>query len=201
MAFTGCSLHVLKNASHLFSIWYTTGDLSSSTVDYNMHSALVIAQKFCDLATEKHKQDSTPYSITFLKLMKLLYITHGHKLAIKQMPLFSDTIEAWKYGPVVPSLYYVLKRHQPDEYMVPSIPGIGPEDVGSLTNDDVEIIELVFDRYYKYSAGQLVSITHNKESPWYKIYDRLESPMIPDEETQKYYVALLAKARREKQDN
>lgn len=40
-----------------------------------------------------------------LKMQKLVYLAHGWHLAFEKRPLICETIEAWKYGPVVPSLY------------------------------------------------------------------------------------------------
>ena len=42
--------------------------------------------------------------ITNLKLQKLVYYSQAWFLGIYQKPLFSDKIEAWVHGPVVPAL-------------------------------------------------------------------------------------------------
>lgn len=45
-----------------------------------------------------------------MQLHKLLYYAHGWYLAVVGKPLLNETVSAWKHGPVVPSLYYDLKR-------------------------------------------------------------------------------------------
>lgn len=47
--------------------------------------------------------------ITNLKLNKLLYYAQGAYLARTGRPLFNEQIEAWAYGPVVPSIYRKYK--------------------------------------------------------------------------------------------
>ena len=48
--------------------------------------------------------------ITQMQLHKLLYYAHGWYLAVVGKPLLNEMIGAWKHGPVVPSLYYDLKK-------------------------------------------------------------------------------------------
>ena len=44
-----------------------------------------------------------------MKIIKLVYIAHGHYLAKNDSPLFTEKVEAWDYGPVIPSLYHEFK--------------------------------------------------------------------------------------------
>ena len=53
-------------------------------------------------------------SLSNLKLQKLLYYAQGFHLAIKNEPLFDEDIEAWTYGPVVPSVYNQYSQHGGD---------------------------------------------------------------------------------------
>ncbi|MFK5281891.1 Panacea domain-containing protein, partial [Lacticaseibacillus paracasei] len=55
------------------------------------------------------KQDQEEPDISNLKLLKLLYYAQGTCLALLDRPLFSETIEAWRHGPVVPSVYQAFK--------------------------------------------------------------------------------------------
>lgn len=41
-----------------------------------------------------------------IKLQKLLYFAQGWSFALQGKQLFSDEFEAWKYGPVIRSIYY-----------------------------------------------------------------------------------------------
>ena len=46
-----------------------------------------------------------------LQLNKLLYITQCFSLGISGKPAFGDKIEAWKYGPVIKSIYKKFECH------------------------------------------------------------------------------------------
>ena len=43
-------------------------------------------------------------------LNKLVYITKGFALATLDDGLFEEEVEAWKYGPVISSLYHEFKQ-------------------------------------------------------------------------------------------
>jgi uncharacterized phage-associated protein len=72
------------------------------------YSPLAIANYFIELAKKKDK------FITPMKLQKLVYFAHGWCLALSDEPLIDEKIEAWKYGPVVTSLYHEFKRYGND---------------------------------------------------------------------------------------
>lgn len=95
--------------------------------------------------------------ITNLKLQKILYLAQGYFLAKKKRPLFNDDIEAWQYGPVVPSVYKVYKGSNESRILLES-------DV-KIDHEDMVSIKEVWETFGKYSAGTLVDFTH-KQSPW-----------------------------------
>ena len=66
----------------------------------NMHDPILIANYFI---TKKH------HNMTVLRLLKFCYIAHGFKLAIFEEPFSSEPVEAWKYGPVFPTVYNVYR--------------------------------------------------------------------------------------------
>src|SRR5258708_4237314 len=53
-------------------------------------------------------------SIDPLKLQKLVYFAHGWHLAVTGKPLIDEYVEAWPYGPVIPSLYHRFKSYGAD---------------------------------------------------------------------------------------
>lgn len=65
-----------------------------------MYSSIRIADEFLKIAKERGCKDMTP-----MKLIKLVYLAHGMSLAHCGEPLIRDSIEAWRYGPVIPTLY------------------------------------------------------------------------------------------------
>ncbi len=94
-----------------------------------------------------------------LKLQKMLYYEQGYHLAKFGSPLFDDDIEAWMYGPVVPSVYYHFNAF--------GASGISPENEEEISLNTLE--EKLFDEVYRayspYSAIGLMNMTH-EEKPW-----------------------------------
>ena len=73
----------------------------------NVHD---VAQFFIGLANEQANNEQGDM-MTNLRLQKLLYFAQGWHLARYGKPLFDDDIEAWQYGPVVPSVYNAYKQY------------------------------------------------------------------------------------------
>ena len=48
-------------------------------------------------------------SMTTLQVIKTAYIAHGYSLAALDVPLVREKAQAWRYGPVFPSLYFALR--------------------------------------------------------------------------------------------
>lgn len=65
-----------------------------------MYDALTIAKYI----VTKCVQDGCP--VSNLQLQKILYFVQLDSLKRTKAPAFSDDIEAWKFGPVVPDVYY-----------------------------------------------------------------------------------------------
>lgn len=95
-------------------------------------------------------------------------------LALLDRPCFSDEIEAWDFGPVVPVVYRNFK-----EFSSNSIPKVTTvydceketfiEYIDSIDELDKRLINAITDNMSKYSATRLVEITHN-QAPWKKVY-------------------------------
>ena len=96
-----------------------------------------------------------------MKLQKMLYYEQGYHLAAFGTPLFDEDVEAWMYGPVVPSVYEHFKSH--------GAGGLLPETESpiKLTEDEEDLFNDVFDAYVDFSAYGLMRKTHG-ESPWRK---------------------------------
>ncbi|MDR2496832.1 MAG: DUF4065 domain-containing protein [Tannerellaceae bacterium] len=121
-----------------------------------MHKAIEIAQVFLRLS---HPECGD--IISNLKLQRLLYYAQGFHLAIYGTPLFEDLVEAWNYGPVVPSVYQIYRGHGTGALPVDN----STEVHCSISEDQLAIIEEVYDVYGQYSGLKLMHLTQHEE-PW-----------------------------------
>ena len=122
--------------------------------------------------------------ITNLKLQKVLYFVQAYYLAKLNRPLFSDNIEAWEYGPVVPSVYRKYRTNK-------SNPIISEEDKSSLAEEDKKNVQKIWNTFGGYSASRLVDITH-AHTPWKKA-NKTPSQIISHKSLKDYYAPLLNK--------
>lgn len=122
-----------------------------------MYNCFDIAEKLIELS----KKDINP--MTPMKLLKLTYIAHGYYLAFTDKPLFSNRIEAWRYGPVIPELYHIIKLN---DYSFVK----GHVSVKKIAKDDNDFLEAIYGAYGKFDGGQLSSKTHENGTPWHQVY-------------------------------
>lgn len=101
-----------------------------------------------------------------MQLQKLLYYAQAWSLAWDGTPLFSDRIEAWRMGPVVPSVRYVSTT-------------VG--DASALTEAQKATIDAVLEHYGNMTGGALGNLTH-VEDPWIEAWDKRQSETRCDEE-------------------
>ena len=75
-------------------------------------------------------------------------------------PLFKDPIVAWMHGPVVESVYHQYKSNGANGIQF-------DEDFNfdSFTEDENELLRMVYDVFGQYSAWKLRNMTHG-EKPW-----------------------------------
>lgn len=121
--------------------------------------------------------------VTPMKAIKLTYIAHGWYLAIYDQPLICESIHAWKYGPVIHSLYYALKKYGNQSITEPiqsvTLQGrkisfitdaIPMEDQSTL-----DFLGRVWDVYGGYTGLQLSNMTHADGTPWKKTVEPMLS--------------------------
>lgn len=158
------------------------------------YEASAVANFFLDKAEDEGKP------LTMLKLIKICYVAHGWMLALADKPLINEKIEAWQYGPVIPSLYHEFKRFQKNPIIgrakafsfedfhtsVPEIPKSDAETKG--------ILEKVWDVYKTVSGNSLISRTHAENTPWDKSYKKGKfHTTIPNESIKEYYAEVFEK--------
>jgi uncharacterized phage-associated protein len=123
-------------------------------------------------------------SLTPMKLQKLVYFANGWHLALKDEPLINEQVEAWPYGPVIPSLHRTFRRFgdQPitgrairvltksdsDDrwsiYRSKSEPSI--DELPEQAEFTKAFLDRIWDLYGHYTAIQLSNETHRPGSPW-----------------------------------
>lgn len=128
-----------------------------------MYRAQEVAETIIDLSRKRMISD-----LTNLKLQKLLYYSQAWYLALEDVSLFSEDIEAWIHGPVVPRVFGTFKEYRWSVIDRPVNPLIDEAVVRHL-ND-------VLVAYGKFGATDLERLTHS-EQPW--IYAR--RGLAPDE--------------------
>ncbi|XCP86915.1 type II toxin-antitoxin system antitoxin SocA domain-containing protein [Roseburia hominis] len=105
------------------------------------------------------------YSLTPLKLQKLLYLAQGWSYVWDDKAAFPDEFEAWQYGPVNEKVYETFRKYGRSEI---------PEREGNdfLRDFDVkETLAAIWNEYGKKTAYELVDLTH-KQKPWRDAYSR-----------------------------
>lgn len=123
-----------------------------------------------------HKGIESKEPISPIKLQKLLYFAYGWYYAIHNKKLFNENIEAWKFGPVINSIYHKTKKYGnagiktlieeiSDGFEIKTSTPIVP------ASDTVTISFLndVWKVYGVFTPIQLANLSHDQKGPWYKI--------------------------------
>lgn len=159
-------------------------------------NALSVANYFVELAQKEGKP------LHLLGLVKRVYIAHGFSLAIYQQSLLDprfDKVEAWRYGPVIPSVYHSFKQYKAgpilDKAVVMEWDPVKNEPTFPtptlMDSNARKVVEMVWKRYRSFTDGELVNLTHKKGSPWGVSYVPGKNVEIIDEITKLYYTRLI----------
>lgn len=122
--------------------------------------------------------------INNLKLQKILYFVQAEFLVTKNQPCFDDEIQAWDFGPVVPSVYFRYKM-----FGSSNIPCVEKKDISNkISKQDKEMIDDVINHCIKYSTATLTDITLN-QTPWLEIYNKSKQNVIPCENIKHFFIS------------
>ncbi|MCY4660413.1 MAG: DUF4065 domain-containing protein [Acidobacteria bacterium] len=135
----------------------------------------------------RRKIDTTP-----MHVLKLVYLSHGWMLGINGTPLIDEGVEAWTYGPVVPSIYHRYKV-------------FGASTIGNRTTDRSEVlppiagalVSVIEELYRSLTASQLSRLTHMAGTPW-DVTRRKDGigAVIPNQRIEAHYKGLLRTRQR-----
>lgn len=155
------------------------------------------------------KAFSTNSIIDHMKLQKLVYFSHGWFLVKYNAPLIDEFIEAWRYGPVVPTVYHEYKKF--GNSFIPNskyswMPELGvnngktvfvykiipPKDTNTVT-----LLDDIWSKYSQFNAKTLSDMTHKNHTlnPWKHYWEMAErsnmrSMDIPNDKIREYFYIL-----------
>ena len=146
------------------------------------HNPIAIANYFLNI---KHKDSH----LTLMQILKLSYIAHGFTLALLDKPLSEESVEAWRFGPVFPSIYRAFRENGSPMRITKPIDGYS----GNFENVEKEIMQSVFDLYGKMDAWELSELTHEKNTPWYVVFkdNSDDGEIIKDAKIKEHYKKLM----------
>ncbi len=161
-----------------------------------MGTAGSVANEFINLCN-KHSLE-----LTNIKLVKLMYIAQGLSLSLLDRPIFKDdTIEAWKYGPVIPSIYHEFKHFKSNPITSKSVILDSNWENASEPlleeEEDKKIVKLTWDLYKDTSARELITSTHRPGTPWSLTYVHGENNVIDNALIKKYYDKFVVNLRKQ----
>ena len=140
------------------------------------------------------------YYISNIKLQQILYFTQVAFLVIYNKECFQEEIEAWDFGPVIPTIYERFCKY--GNLNIPTIEeyidksrgiwhAVTKEfDVNIISESDRELINQMVNECSGYSASELVEITH-RQSPWINAYIKGFNNVISKEDISEYFRGIL----------
>lgn len=158
--------------------------MPNTTHPHNIQIARAVAEQVLWL-----RQD---IGTTPMHVIKLVYLCHGWMLGICDRPLIVEPAEAWRYGPVVPTVYHAYKSFGGE-----AIETVPTDRSDAFDPEQIELMEAVLDAYKKHTAWALSAITHQPGTPWHQVYQggRGEGAIIPNKLIRKHYKARIEAER------
>ena len=116
---------------------------------------------------------------TQMQLHKLIYYGHGWYLGHVGEPLLDEAVQAWQYGPVLPSIYdefrmfganpitRLARQYNAITGTLTFVPPVNESDGFAY-----DLLERVWEVYGKFTAARLIELTHAADSPWTKARKR-----------------------------
>lgn len=122
--------------------------------------------------------------LTPMKLIKLTYLAYSWYLAVTDgKKLIDENVQAWKFGPVFPSLYRNIKTKGKIEINEP----LSYDKEETIKSEDAEFLERIWTMYGDYNGTELSAMTHQTDTPWQRVYCDDCNSTIPDKDILEHY--------------
>lgn len=120
------------------------------------------------------------HPVNNLQLQKILYYIQVHFLKKKGIPFFKDEIEAWQFGPVIPTVYYQYAAFGPAPITMFKTQKI------DLEQEEKKDLEKIVKEKAVLSLLEIVADTNKKWKAWDMYYKVNERNIIPKKAMELY---------------
>lgn len=143
-----------------------------------IHMASVKA--VCNTFLYKSFTEPSRMTITPLKLQKLIYFAYKDYLQKTGSKAFNDTIQTWKYGPVVQSVYDEFKSF--GKKPITKFARDAQDKVYVVNNKALnDSIDCVWGKYKTWTGVELSKLTHEDGTAWSKAFEN-HDPYLKDDD-------------------
>lgn len=153
-----------------------------------MYKSIEIANYFIRLSFK------TGVELTPMKLIKLTYISHGWHLGIFSKELLAEPVCAWKYGPVIETVYHNFKEYGDSQITgLWGRSGFSAENSYPMAAEKIHpFLDKIWEVYGRYTGVFLSALTHESNTPWDIIWNqqggfKQKSAIIPNDVIEKHY--------------
>ena len=123
-----------------------------------MYLAMTVAKYI----VSKCMREKSP--ISNLQLQKLLYLVQKESIVINDEPIFVDEIEAWRFGPAVPNVFFHFSGFG-------AMPIVMEYVVDEISDDDGELIDDVVDRKKMLHPWDYLDEICGDDRSWWRVWD------------------------------
>ena len=151
-------------------------------------SPLSVANFFIDQENNK--------DVDNIKVNKLVYVSLGFSLGMEDFVLFDEDVEAWKFGPVIPSVYHHFKKYKDQKIKKQLDADSHGRPITQVEDkENLGILKGVWEIYNGKNGKELVDLTHQEGTPWWAYYIESEKHRTISRDTiRRYYKAMIERA-------
>ena len=126
--------------------------------------------------------DKNGLRITNLQLQKILFFIQKESIRKRGYGIFSNRIEAWQYGPVIPDVFYQFAGFGAMKLVLYEdlFSDVSPKDI--IDDKSKEIIEEILREYIHVSPWDLVAKSHVSNGAWSNSISMGEKYPITDQD-------------------